>query len=765
MLYASTTSAQVRPGRCIQVVYSDSGAVVAVADTCRQDTIWVEGDRAGGPWQFVGLRGVAITIVPGEDYPVYDTVITPASQVIFEGDTATIPADTVITQRTVHVRDSVVFSSDGTGCISGIPVALGYWTYERVERQTLTTERVCDTLCAYPVPVVRDTDYVELTQNGMHQLQQMQYSAIGLYRDTARVDTAGHATLAFYRTPSGRYVSNMKESIAGYPYRTWTPGVLYGKDYLSATVNASAGGSNAPRDTVVVQRRFAMTLILSYPSTRTTYSYLDTLPMPVPCDQYYNKWYNALLVKTPVNCRDTTGHTRSTTFEPRFVFTGDTALVDVDTCEIDCPKITVQSMTIRQDTLVRYDTIYEQTSIPVVTQTAVFGCSMLWTIPDSFHVSVQQYRWKQIPDSVFQAAKLAEGCDSAAGKIPILDTLIIERYYASPRQLLAVDTTTGRPFFLREWDCDSLGNPSPHTGWNADSMDYQGYRIVQRAKYCWLPSASVLGGGGCDAYEVRVTPARYKSILASCCEHDSTVVFARPDPSNPSRALFGSYTFRAPLYVDTCTYVRSDTTWQDSSVIARIDRNLYITGSPDTTYTYSITDTCGCNPEIDLANGAKQLCDPVRIRMDCARVQPYWDQDGSTIVIPCQWLGVTINGEHGDRFDGLLTVRDFIVILSLIDSLGRQCPSCVQTLADLLYQKIDSLQSEIALLQSCCMDCQTVELDGSGHWSEVLASEPSAVLLSYKSATSPAATLAWDYSGGTLIVTGTAGALVTYCKR
>jgi hypothetical protein len=116
VLFASTSSAQIAPGQCIEFITDAHGTLVAIADTCRQDTIQVGAERLGGPWVFRGEGGAALSIARGADYAVQDTIIYPGQLVIFEGDTVSAPPDTITVQRMVHVPDTIIFTaSSGTG--------------------------------------------------------------------------------------------------------------------------------------------------------------------------------------------------------------------------------------------------------------------------------------------------------------------------------------------------------------------------------------------------------------------------------------------------------------------------------------------------------------------------------------------------------------------------------------------------------------------------------------------------------------------------
>lgn len=113
VLFASTSSAQIAPGRCIEFITDTHGTLIAIADTCRQDTIQIGTERLGGPWVFRGEGGAVLTIARGADYLVQDTIIFPGQLVIFEGDTISAPADTLIVERMVHVPDTIIFTAGG----------------------------------------------------------------------------------------------------------------------------------------------------------------------------------------------------------------------------------------------------------------------------------------------------------------------------------------------------------------------------------------------------------------------------------------------------------------------------------------------------------------------------------------------------------------------------------------------------------------------------------------------------------------------------
>lgn len=113
MLFASTSSAQIAPGRCIEFITDSHGTLIAVADTCRQDTITIGGQRTGGPWVFRAEGDASLSILPGADYTVQDQIIFPSQIVIFEGDTVMAPADTITVERMVHVPDTIIITASG----------------------------------------------------------------------------------------------------------------------------------------------------------------------------------------------------------------------------------------------------------------------------------------------------------------------------------------------------------------------------------------------------------------------------------------------------------------------------------------------------------------------------------------------------------------------------------------------------------------------------------------------------------------------------
>lgn len=113
-LSASTLEAQIVPGRCIEFVTDAHGTLVALADTCRQDTIKVGGSSAGGPWVFRAEGGASIAIHPATDVIQPRQVFLPADTIIFEGDTAIVPADTLTVYVLVRGPDTLVFTYTGT---------------------------------------------------------------------------------------------------------------------------------------------------------------------------------------------------------------------------------------------------------------------------------------------------------------------------------------------------------------------------------------------------------------------------------------------------------------------------------------------------------------------------------------------------------------------------------------------------------------------------------------------------------------------------
>ena len=113
VLCASTSRAQIAPGACIEFITDTHGTLIAIADTCRQDTIQIGADRLGGPWVFRGEGGAVLSIARGADYTVQDTIVYSGQLVIFEGDTISAPADTIIVERMIHVPDTIVFTAGG----------------------------------------------------------------------------------------------------------------------------------------------------------------------------------------------------------------------------------------------------------------------------------------------------------------------------------------------------------------------------------------------------------------------------------------------------------------------------------------------------------------------------------------------------------------------------------------------------------------------------------------------------------------------------
>ncbi len=113
-LYASILSAQIRPGACINFITDTHGTIVALADTCRQDTIYIGANAYSGPWVFRAGAGVTLSVAPAADVLSYQTIITPAQVVIFEGDTVSVPADTTVVERMVHGRDTIIFTASSS---------------------------------------------------------------------------------------------------------------------------------------------------------------------------------------------------------------------------------------------------------------------------------------------------------------------------------------------------------------------------------------------------------------------------------------------------------------------------------------------------------------------------------------------------------------------------------------------------------------------------------------------------------------------------
>lgn len=106
----SITDAQVTGGDCIEFRYDAHTTTIALVDTCRNDTIYVGATRTSGPWQLVG-SGVTIAVKPGRYITTADTSISSGRWVVFEGDSAWVPADTTIRTTTRRDRDTLLFTS------------------------------------------------------------------------------------------------------------------------------------------------------------------------------------------------------------------------------------------------------------------------------------------------------------------------------------------------------------------------------------------------------------------------------------------------------------------------------------------------------------------------------------------------------------------------------------------------------------------------------------------------------------------------------
>lgn len=679
----------------------------------------------------------------------------------------------------------------GIGCYKLYSVPLGYWGKQRVERRADALTTICDTTWWYPLPRVRDTSYITADLVQMLSMQLDQYATLGIYRDTVRTSPLSRVTVSFVRDAgSGLYVANMKETNAGYAHRIGQHGSVFGLGYYGCPIVQACGGRLLARDTVTLWKSSVIAWGLNNPAAWNRQTIVDTALQIVTDVERYRALRDGKLVYTLANCGPRPTVITVFTEEPVWIPSGRDSLVAVDTCAFRCPTFYVDAAFERTDTLMRIDTV--RTDIPVYAfdTTIVPNCTKAHFIPTQWRVEAQVRNYRVIDYARFTALKGTWGCDTSSvqPRRAVLDSLIYRHYDKTGTFLYETrkaPTALGEQAF---W-CDTTGVGAPPVGWHrSDSTQWVSASlsnygtvigtIAVYSKYCFLPLAALSPDTAACGDFLAVVPTGYTLQFGACCEKDSTVTFSRPSVKDPTRTVFGSYTFKIPDG-NYCTFQRIDS-FVVGYTIARLDTVVYTETHPLDTlqYTITVSDSCECSPAIDLVNGTVELCEPIRIRMECTQTQPYWDGDGRTIVIPCQDHRIWINGRRSSWFDDILTTTDYTLLVEMIrayyDSAriaaSAVCPPCVDSLRasiDSLRTRIDSLEARVDSLESERWVCATTTLGSLGTPASVSISmaEPAAVQIVYKGSGTRTYPLSWDYAGGELIIYGDSSAEIQYCYR
>jgi hypothetical protein len=625
-------------------------------------------------------------------------------------------------------------------------------------------------------------------------MQLQMQSLYGVWRDTVR--SSGRITISFVKdNPTGRWVANLKERARSYTWRIGAHGDLFGKDYSLCGLNRTCGGFGAPRDTISIPAHIVVSSLLGTAAWHDS-SYVDTMRQDVTAHSMtYIARRDGLLTWSLANCRDTSKTTRRIGIDRRYVYSGRDSTMLVDTCTIACPKFYTDAVTVRADTVVIIDSVFTDLPVMAYDTTIVPNCTAMYALPDSFAVHLAHGACRRLTWPQFAALKAQYGCSPGGDSRPIIDSTIL-RYYDLSDQLVRVDTVIPgamtNPYASRalEFWCDTTAAPlRPLPGWgsNYDTLAWfdpypQGTpivigKVVADDKYCWLPySALVPDSVSCDEI-ARVTPARYRTAFGSCCAKDSTVYFRVPSVRNPGRWVIGSYTYRAPIYLNgQCDYERIDS-MITGYVFSRLDTTRYISlvelETPE--FTVTVDDSCRCYPSFDLINGIIEFCEPVQIRLECTDRPVY--RDGRTIVIPCPESRIKINGEYGSEFYGLLTFRDYIDLVMLIrsyyDSVSNACPPCVadsmQAMRDsisVLRSRLDSLQ-QVYDAQKWICGSDILNDPAPGERDIAVSSPPAVVILTYSGGDPPSIPLTWVYlpGDGEIRIYGDVDREVSWCIR
>lgn len=604
-------------------------------------------------------------------------------------------------------------------------VPLGYWEYIAVEHKEDGTMILHDTVWTYPLPSVGDTAYLVASISGMSSIQVNMHNRLGVTRDTVRT-TPGETTISFVRdSASGLYYGNLKEADGSYPYRVGQHGAFLGKDFVDpppATVLLERGGKLAGRDTVVVRTLDAV--VMAFMETDTTlikrvqHTRRDTTRQVVDPAKYRGDPRLRFQLVNP-----TAVPIRYSVMKPERVWrsVGRDTTICLDTTQILCPKFAVDAQLTRNDTIRWKDTLYTDIPIYEYDTSWVFNCIKTFFLPTKWVVTQKTTLSQPITRAKLDSLKAVHGCVNTGDVRAIADSIDLEYYDLS-------NTFVGRVKRLADalaYGCDTSWDAGRVAGWNFEGelpwLNFNGSvagTIRYNTKYCMIPYAALTADQPCgERVVVQPDPDSYQMVTASCCTHDSVVVFGRPSLTDPTRLVFGSYTYKVPI-APQCDYMRIDSNLVGYVPSGTVDRERIETRELEAPiYSVVITDTCDCNPHtatIELVNGDVRICEGFRIVSECGTTQPYLGADGRTIVLPCQQSEIWINGERSSQFDNIATHMDLQLISMwfkhIADSLGTACPPCVEEVLrtiDTLKTRLGTVEGEVDMLQTDVSNIQS----------------------------------------------------------
>jgi len=700
---SSAANAQSYPGRGIEFEYSNDSTYISVIDSLTKNVIWVGALPASGNWTFEAGPCLQINVRIGHRYSVTDTIqIRRAwTQIKANGDTVIHPAKDSIRTRSFKHPDTLRWEYT---CSNLVPytVPLGCWETQTLLLPKDTTIRVCDTVCRIMNPVVRDSSWIDIDDAQMANLRAYQLGVFGVECDTSRVGRA--ATICGTRDVFGRWHFNLKERIQGYQYRKTPLGYL-------------PSGS----DTCHIRYGALQVFYGNGTPEHHDMMWLDSVLTVVPCSQYQgtSQWHR-VQVDTTI-CLDIVTQVMSFTDEPVWNPAGRDTIIYVDKDTIECPKFSVQCVAGYLDTVTTIVPYYLLTPIVVWDTIPAPWCVRVWdNIPIYGDVGILQFpSRRQLNLSLTQQAIANHGCDSAAGKEPVL----VRKLADSSGIYVWHDVVPPKAF------CDF--NLSKWSYYTDPSSSTSGYRLPNGTiaeEWCWLPAATIdsIATTSCDPQCLKPMIIDYVDAhWGWCCEKDTTVFYYCNDPVT-GMPEYHSFTYRVedkdcnPDTINLYLYrvIGYDSTLVSTDTLTTITWIAY----SEPHYIISAVDSCLCEPTLELANGTRDLCSLKFVNSCDPWNQPYWDTNTNTVFFNYNCLkGVWINGQFGDSFNEIVTETTLSwylwQIFTLIDSLRIESINCCQANADsvsVLRMKLDSLQT---VYDACCADKPVVgklTLDGDG---------------------------------------------------
>jgi len=353
--------------------------------------------------------------------------------------------------------------------------------------------------------------------------------------------------------------------------------------------------------------------------------------------------------------------------------------------------------------------------------------------------------------------KSTYGCDSGAGKVPVIDSLrrIIYDALGNP-----IDTVVERPkwhttfcyeydWYWKKYFIDT--NP-----------DYWSYIV------CWIPAYEITARFGDCKGHCDVT-WEHKWYYGRDCKKDTTVYLSCFDPikqiMRQDTLVLQVPDLTGPC-VDSVDIVR---TWIE--VYLRTDTLRYINWvDVPLTYDITITDSCGGCPDPTIKLPGEEprgICDIEILNVCPFGTQPQWDGNRLLLNYSC---GVNINGRWGVEFYNLVETQALIAYQlktqERMDSLRECCEEGKDSLAK-HREEIDSLRNEIENLKTnVVVGTATIGGDGtvSVTWPPCWSDGSSHVLVSYagNGSAGTAPPDATSDGGSNIIIRGDIGATVTY---